>query len=508
MSRVLLESLHVWWPEVILSLGALVVFIGGAWSHHPTVGPQGRRRPQDVASPTASSRVVGWTKRSQPVLVMTWLTLLAAALALWGVPVPSTTETFFGLIVCDAFSLTFRWIALGTVAIVVLLVTASRERDAAGCGEYLGLLLLIGVGLMLMAEAAHLLMAYVAMELVSLSSYILVGFLDERRSAEASLKYLLFGALSSGIMLVGMSLLFGLTGQLEFQQIRVATEALAGPAAQALLVAVTLMLVGLAFKISMVPFHMWTPDAYEGAPLPVTALLSVGPKAAGLALLLRLMEALHPAWPSLAPLLLGLTMITMTLGNLVALVQTNVKRLLAYSTIGQVGYLLIGLVAGTPLGHEALLFYLVAYLFMNLGMFACVVAVVNDTGSESLEAFRGLSRRAPSLALLCALFLLSLTGIPPLLGFFGKFLLFGSAIASGYVWLALAGILNSAIALYYYVNIIRLMYIATPDRLQPLQPAPALRVALLVCAAVTVGFGLFPDHMRVLIGGHTVINLL
>ncbi len=479
MSRILLDSLQAWWPEMILSLGALVSFICGIWS-----------------------------KRSRLVLAITWFTLAASAIALWRVPVPSPTGTFFGLIICDAFSLTFRWIALGTIALVVLMATASRERHGAGYGEYFGLLLLIGVGLMLMAEAAHLLMAYVAMELVSLSSYVLVGFLHDRRSAEASLKYLLFGALSSGIMLFGMSLLFGLTGELEFQKILAASQGLTGSMGRGLLMAVTLMLAGLAFKISMVPFHMWTPDVYEGAPIPVTALLSVGPKAAGLALFMRLLEALKLAWPSLAPLLVGLTIITMTLGNLVALTQTNVKRLLAYSTIGQVGYLLIGVVANTSLGHEALLLYLAAYLFMNLGAFACVVAVVNDTGSESLEAFRGLSRRAPALALLFTLFLLSLTGIPPLFGFFGKFLLFGSALDSGHVGLAFAGILNSAVALYYYVNIIRLMYVVAPERTQPLRTPPALRWALLVCAAATVGFGLFPEHLRLLLGSHTVINLL
>ncbi len=479
MSVVLAESLNAWWPEAILSVGALAVLLLGAW-----------------------------TRRDRPSLVAAWLTLGAGAAALWMAPVPPAAGTFFGLILCDPFSLAFRWLALGTLAIVLLLASASRELAASVRGECYGLLLLLGVGLMLMAEANHLLMAYLAMELVSLSSYVLVGFLRERRSAEAALKYLLFGALSSGVMLFGMSLLFGLTEALAFPDLQAAVAGAGGPMARALLVAVALMLAGLAFKISMVPFHMWTPDAYEGAPAAVTALLSVGPKAAGLALFLRLLEALAPLWPALAPLLLALTVVTMTLGNLVALVQTNVKRLLAYSTIGQVGYLLIGLAVHTRVGHEALLVSLVAYGFMNLGAFACVVAVMNGTGSEALEAFRGLSRRAPGLALACAVFLLSLAGIPPLLGFIGKFLLFGSALEAGAVALAAAAAVNSVIALYYYTNIIRLMYFAPPAQAAPLSPSPALRLALGSCAAATLALGLWPGPLMELVSRLAVVRLL
>jgi NADH-quinone oxidoreductase subunit N len=479
MSIVLLESLNAWWPEVVLSIGALLAVLVGVWS-----------------------------KRSGPAHAVTWATLLASAIILWQVPVPPPTATFFGLIICDAFSLAFRWLALGAIAIVVLLVMGSSEVVQRVRGEYLGLLLLVAVGLMLMAEANHLLMAYVAMELVSLTSYVLVGLLDDARSAEASLKYLLFGALASGVMLFGMSLLFGLTGELAFSDLLRAAASLAGPQQAALLVAVVLMLAGLAFKISMVPFHLWTPDAYEGAPVAVTALLSVGPKAAGLALLWRLTAALAPAWAAVAPVLAALTVVTMTLGNLVSLVQSNVKRLLAYSTIAQVGYLLIGFVVNTRLGLEALLLYLVAYLFMNLGAFACVAAVVNETGSESLEAFRGLSRRAPVLALLCALFLLSLAGIPPLLGFFGKFLLFGAALQARQAELAVAGVINSAIALYYYVNIIRLMYLAAPERTTPLHASFPLRVAMVVCGVMTVVLGLFPSTLLSLVGAAASVNLL
>ncbi len=468
MSQVLLDSLAAWWPECCLSVGALLVFLVGAW-----------------------------TKRSGAVFVTAWVTVVASAAALWYAPVPPATSLFFELIICDPFSLAFRWMALGTLALILLLVMGSREVPETLTGEYVGLLCLIGVGLMLMAEANHLLMAYVAMELVSLSSYILVGLLDERRSAEASLKYLLFGALASGIMLFGMSLLFGVTGELGFPGLLNASTGMGQPMLGTLVVAVSLMLAGLAFKISMVPFHMWTPDVYEGAPIPVTALLSVGPKAAGLALFFRLIATLAPVWPSLKVVLLVLTVVTMTLGNVVALVQTNVKRLLAYSTIAQVGYLLIGFVVSTTVGKEAVLFYLVAYLFMNLGAFACVVTVARETGSESVEAFRGLASRSPGVALIGTVCLLSLAGIPPLLGFIGKFLLFGAALDAGYVWLAIAGIVNSAIALFYYTNLIRLMYFATPAQSARVYAAAPLRVALGVCVTATVLLGLFPEPLLV-----------
>ncbi|MBI3324803.1 MAG: NADH-quinone oxidoreductase subunit N, partial [Candidatus Omnitrophica bacterium] len=293
----------------------------------------------------------------------------------------------------------------------------------------------------------------------------------------------------------GLSLLYGMTGALALPSMRGAVEQLGASMTGPLTIAVALMLAGLAFKISMVPFHMWTPDVYEGAPIPVTAMLSVGPKAAGIALLIRVLQAVSPLWDTLAPLLLVLTVITMTLGNVAAVVQHNVKRLLAYSTIGQVGYVLIGLSVNTSLGVEAVVVYLAAYLFMNLGAFACVVAVCHETGAESLEAFRGLASRSPVLAFCCAVCLLSLAGMPPLLGFLGKFLLFGAAIESHHVLLAVAGAINSAIALYYYVNLIRLMYLVAPDRAGRFRPAWPLRLAAGLCTVATLAIGLFPNAL-------------
>ncbi len=499
MSALLLESLRAWWPETILSFGALGVLLLGAW-----VRPAG---PSKATSNGGLFAAETSTTSTRLFWIASGVILVASGVALWFSPTSPDSETFFGLIICDPLSRVLRWIALATTALVILMVVDSREVVSHRRGEYVGLLLLIGLGLMLMAEANHLLMAYVAMELVSLSSYVLVGFLDQRRSAEAALKYLFFGALSSAVMLFGMSLLFGLTGQLGFPDI---LQALMRPVAGSgalMMVAVTFLLAGLAFKISMVPFHMWTPDAYEGAPVPVAAFLSVGPKAAGLALLLRVMTALGPRWPDLEPLILSLTIVTMTLGNLVAIVQTNVKRLLAYSTIAQVGYLLIGFSVNSNLGLQAILVYLVAYMFMNLGVFACAVAVVNDSGNESLEAFRGLAQRSPVLAFLCTLFLLSLAGIPPLLGFFGKFLLFGAAVESGQIVLAIAGVVNSAVALYYYINLVRLMYLLDPQQARPLHLKLPLRLAVVLCGVGTLWLGLFPNELVALLRGSSFISL-
>ncbi len=469
MGTGILSDLFFWLPELILSGGAMAVLIGGVFA------------------------------RRQVAVALAWLTVLGAGLSLASLSgrpeILAGGTHFFGAIVLDPLSLVFRWLALGVIAFVVLMAQSSADVEPQWTAEYLGLLLAVGVGLMLMAEANHLLMAYLSMELVSLGSYVLVGFGRDARSSEASLKYLLFGALASGIMLFGMSWVYGLTRSLSFPIIQEAMAGLPRSADAAVAVAMALLIAGLAFKISMVPFHMWTPDVYEGAPIPVTAMLSVGPKAAGIALLLRIAQALGPAWSAVGPAMMALTIVTMTLGNLVAVAQRNVKRLLAYSTIAQVGYLLIGITATTSLGLQAILVYLVAYLFMNLGAFACVVAVWNDSRDESLEAFRGLARRNPVIAFCLTLFLLSLAGLPPFVGFIGKFLLFGSAIDAKLIGLAVAGVINSAIALYYYVNIIRLMYLEAPAEAAPLRPAPSLRLALLICGSATLLLGIFPGAL-------------
>ncbi len=342
-------------------------------------------------------------------------------------------------------------------------------RTANGAAELHALILTTTLGMILMASATNLLTAFLALEMVSIMSYVLAGFRRRsRQSAEAALKYVIYGGVASGVMLYGMSLLYGLAGSTSFTAVRLAC--VATPATATVLLAVVFCLAGFGYKVAAVPFHMWCPDVYEGAPTPVSAFLSVGPKAAGFALLLRFfggaipVEIGHAAAPW--PLLLGLiAAATMTLGNLAALQQTNLKRLLAYSSIAHAGYLLLGLVAGGLDGTRAILLYLVTYLFMGLGAFVVIIAVENVGVAPTIAGFAGLGRRAPRTAAAMAVFLFSLTGLPPLAGFFGKFYLFYALLARGgsfMLTLALVGILNSALSLYFYARVLKTMYFEAP----------------------------------------------
>jgi NADH-quinone oxidoreductase subunit N len=309
-------------------------------------------------------------------------------------------------------------------------------------------------------------MVYVALETASISSYVLAGFLvKEDRSAEAGMKYFVYGAFATGAMLYGMSLVYGLTGQTGYYEI---AQILGGgeltQSAQAVLLLATVAIVtGFGFKISAVPFHFWTPDVYEGAPTPFTAFVSTASKAAGFAILLRLFSAGVVGAPEPGSgwwaVMVSICIVTMTLGNFVAIFQNNIKRLLAYSSIAQAGYALIGLVTLTPEGSGATMFYLLMYVFSNVAAFGGIVLVSNTTGSEKLEDFNGLSRRAPYLALVMLFAILSLGGIPPTAGFLGKFFIFRAAVDAGLWWLALIGILNAFVALYYYLSVAKYMYL-------------------------------------------------
>ncbi len=374
---------------------------------------------------------------------------------------------FLGMIQLDVFSTFFKVLLLLATAATILFSLRSEELDAKLKGEYYALLLAITFGMFLMASSTNLLMIFIALETVSLTSYILAGFLTHSpRSSEAAFKYITYGAVASGTMLFGLSLLFGMAGTGDLTQIggRI-TELLASGEVSSLtvLIAITFVLAGVGYKIASVPFHMWSPDVYEGAPIPITAFLSVASKSAGFALFIRffytgfgstgLMQSVD--WPFMLAIVSALTM---TVGNFAALPQQNVKRLLAYSSIAHGGYLLMGGVLLTSEGVGAILFYLVVYLFMNLGAFYVVVLVANEMGSETIDGYRGLGSRAPLVAIAMVVFLASLTGLPPLAGFFGKWLLFTAVLEQGYYWLALVGLLNSVVSLYYYARIFRAMY--------------------------------------------------
>jgi NADH-quinone oxidoreductase subunit N len=317
-----------------------------------------------------------------------------------------------------------------------------------------------------------------AMELTSLSSYILAGYTKEAAdSSEASLKYIIYGAVSSGVMLYGISILFGLTGAMDYFGINHALV-MSAPNNFALLTATIFIVVGFGYKISAVPFHFWTPDVYEGAPITITAFLSVASKAAGFAMMIRFFKVIFidttilavPAgmWTSLYgfewnKLLAILSVLTMTLGNLVAVWQDNLKRLLAYSSIAHAGYMLMGVVVLSDQGIAAVLIYFMMYLFMNLGAFFVVMLVANKTGSEDISAYRGLGYRAPLIGVAMAIFLISLTGLPPTAGFIGKLYLFAALLEAKWIWLAVVGALNSVISLYYYARVLRYMFLRDPE---------------------------------------------
>ena len=346
-------------------------------------------------------------------------------------------------------------------------------------GEYFSLLLALTLGMFLMAGAANLLMMVLALELTSLSSYVLAGYTKEAGdSSEASLKYILYGAVSSGLMLYGISILYGLTGATDIYAIN---KALAGSPVNEMTLglAIILIIAGFGYKISAVPFHFWTPDVYEGAPVTITAFLSVASKAAGFAMMIRFFKVSFldssalglPAgmWAVLQgvewnKILAVLSVLTMTLGNLVAVWQNNLKRLLAYSSIAHAGYMLMGVVVLSDKGLAAVLIYFVMYLFMNLGAFYVVMLVANKTGSEDIDSYKGLGYRSPLIGVAMVIFFISLTGLPPTAGFIGKLYLFVALLDARWIWLAVVGALNSVVSLYYYVRVLRNMFLREPEK--------------------------------------------
>lgn len=447
------------------------------------------------------------TERRRVGLLTAWgaFAVLIATLVVWFVlNEPNANATLAesliwgGTIRHDLVTLVFRVMFLAALVVTALISLDVRHLQK---GEYYTLLITATIGFSLMAASTDLIMVYVALETASISSYILAGFLTRNgRSVEAGMKYFVYGAFATGVMLYGMSLLYGLTGQTNYYAI---AEALffGGLTAQAqavLLLAAVFILVGFGFKISVVPFHFWTPDVYEGAPTPFTAFVSTASKAAGFAILIRLFTAgvLGPVstgngWWAM---LVAMSIVTMTLGNFVAIFQKNIKRLLAYSSIAQAGYALIGLVALTPDGSSATMYYLLMYVFTNIAAFGGVVLVSNVTGAEKLEDFNGLNRRAPTLALVMLFALLSLGGIPPTAGFIGKFFLFKAAVEAGYWWLALIGILNAFVGLYYYLSVLKYMYLYRSE--QEDMPIPVSRgawVGLGVSTVFVILLGVLPN---------------
>jgi NADH-quinone oxidoreductase subunit N len=455
-------------PELVLTAGALVVLI------------------VDVLLPKGRGSALAWV-----TLVVIGATL--ASLAPFG---RTHVEVAHGLLAVDRFALFFKIVFLVAAAITVLMSVRYLAVEGASPGEYYFLILCATLGMMIMAGGIDLITIFIGLETMAVSFYILAGFIKpSQRSNEAAVKYFLLGAFSLGILLYGMSLMYGLSGTTNLRVMATAfNDQTRDPR---LVLAVILVVAGVGFKIAAVPFHMWAPDVYEGAPTPVTAFLSVGSKAASFAMLLRIFREGLPAMSEDWRLLFYvLSIVTMTVGNFAALTQTNLKRMLAYSSIAHAGYVLIGIVAGTARGVTATLIYLLIYSFMQLGAFSVIVLLRRrDVVGDELKDLSGLYIRNPFAAFAMLLFMLSLGGIPPTAGFMGKFWLFSAAIDAGYYWLAVIGVLNSAVSLYYYVRVVVFMYVKKETVGSEPHTGPALAIALAVAVAATLVLGVYPRFL-------------
>ena len=455
-------------PEFVLSGVAIIVLLA------------------DAFIPKARHGMIAWI--SLAGLALTAVVLLPYA--------SEHTTAARGMIAVDAFGTFFQFLFLFAAGLTILMSPRYLQVEGARPGTYYFLVLTATLGMMFMASGLDLVTIFIGLETMAISFYILAGFIKpNRRSNEAAVKYFLLGTFSLGLLLYGISILYGLTATTNLRQI---ATLLAGENHHPWLpLGVILVVAGIGFKIAAVPFHMWAPDVYEGAPTPITAFLSVGSKAASFAMLFRIffegLPAVNDQW---GLLFYALAILTMTIGNIAALTQSNIKRLLAYSSIAHAGYLLVAIVAATRVpqtGIKAALVYLVVYAFMQFGAFAVVTLLRrHDVIGEELKDLSGLFQRSPLAGSAMLLFMLSLGGIPPTAGFMGKFWLFSAAIDSGYVWLAVIGVLNSAISLYYYVRVVVFMYVKTEVSGSQPESSPALSIALAVAVAATLVLGVYP----------------
>jgi NADH-quinone oxidoreductase subunit N len=445
--------------------------------------------------------VAGSSRRSSAPALLA-LVGTGAALALTGLhPAGAEKALFEGMVALDGFAIFFKVLTALATIVVIFMSMDSAELSDRSQAEYYIFLLCVLLGMFLLAAATDIVMIFLALELVSIPSYLLAGYLKGRSdSTEAAMKYVVYGATASGVMIYGFSLLYGLAGSTQIAEIGRALAS--GTSFVAVLLAAVMVTVGFGYKIAAVPFHMWSPDVYEGAPTPVTAFLSVGPKAAGFAVLVRFFYTVFASpgaegeWTIASAvdwtfLFAVLSAVTMTVGNLVAVNQRNVKRLLAYSSIAHAGFMLMGFVLLNAAGVQAILFYLVVYLFMNLGAFYVVILVANGTRSEDIADFSGLGSRAPFAAVPLAIFLFALTGIPPFSGFIGKVYLFAGVIDKEIYWLAVVAALNSVVSLYYYARIVKVMFLEDPREPSALAIPLVPRVMLGLLAVPTLVLGVY-----------------
>jgi len=431
---------------------------------------------------------------TRPVATLCIMTMVTAMLLVWALG-PDRQTGFGGLFVADRFAAFSKQLILVGSILSIALAIPYFEREKTTRFEYPVLVLFSTLGMMVMVSANDFMSLYMGLELSSLPLYVLAAFhRDSPRAAEAGVKYFVLGALASGLLLYGISLLYGFSGTTSFLGLSRSFEDLSGPPAVGIVVGLVFVVAGLAFKVSAAPFHMWTPDVYEGAPTPVTAFFSVAPKIAALCLLTRVMvepfAAMTDQWRQVV---VALAVISMLVGAFAALTQSNIKRLMAYSSIGHAGYVLVGLAAGSVLGVQSVLIYMTIYLFMNLAVFAVILSMRRmGRHVEGIADLAGLSKTNPAMAFVMAVLMFSMAGIPPLAGFWGKFYVFMAAIEAGLYPLAVVGLMTSVVAAYYYLRIVKLMYFDEPiesfDR--PVGSAPV--VAMSVGTLVVLGFTFLP----------------
>jgi NADH-quinone oxidoreductase subunit N len=456
-------------PEIILALGASLMLIT------PVIGP---RREESGA-------------RTVMLAVLT-ITAGSVVACSWAVEKIDQTPTFATMFALDGFSIFFKLLFIGAVAMVVLLSESFLRDTRYSAWEYYSLLGFALCGMLFMASGVHLVSIYVGLELMSLSSYILAGyFKNEQKSTEAAMKYFVLGAVSSAILLYGISLIYGVCGTLNLIAIDRAMSTLITN--DALMVGIMLLGAGLCFKIAAVPFHVWTPDVYEGAPTPITAFLSTASKAAALAIFARIFYVALPHFQlDWSNVLATVAALSMVVGNVAALTQDNVKRMLAYSSISHAGYALLGIIALNTLGIRAVLLYTLVYVAANLGIWATVLMMQrHEYAGEQVRDFDGLHRRAPFWAFAMVIFLLSLGGIPPTAGFIGKYFLFAAAVQAGFGWLAIIAVLMSAVSMFYYLRLVVAMYLRDGAEAE-VETSGALKFVAAVCLVITLLLGLIP----------------
>ncbi len=429
------------------------------------------------------------------------LSLIGVVIAfVYTLPLVGSAKTGFeGMFTSDGFAIFFKITILIIAFLTVLISMGYASREGIGFGEYYALILFATLGMMLMAAGTHLIIIFLGLETMSISIYILAGMLrEDRRSVESAFKYFLLGAFATGFLLYGIAFLYGATGSLYLKDIAsyiASKKLLDNPM---ILMSLAFLTIGFGFKIASVPFHMWTPDVYEGAPTSITAFMATGVKAAGFSALIRVfftaLPEFRPDWTSIMWLI---AVATMTVGNIIAISQNNIKRMLAYSSIAHAGYILVAFVAGNKSGTSGILFYLMAYAFMNLGAFTCVI-LLGKKGEENLliTDYAGVGFKYPLLAASMTIFLLSMAGIPPLGGFMAKLYIFSAAVEAKFYWLAILGVLNSAISVYYYLRVTVLMYFRESEReITGLQFSPAPVIALILALIGTFYMGLFPANV-------------